>query len=116
MPMIGRGVEEIRIRDDSGIYRVIYTARFADAVLVLHAFEKKTQRASQRDIEIAKVRFRENDEGPKMTRPKVYASVWDALADTPEQAANLRARADLMQQIAAIVKKNRWTQTEAAQR
>ena len=51
-----------------------------------------------------------------MTRPKVYASVWDALADTPEQAANLRARAELMQQIAAIVKKNRWTQTEAAQR
>ncbi len=38
-----------------------------------------------------------------MTRPKVYASVWDALADTPEQAANLRARAELMQQIAAIV-------------
>ena len=51
-----------------------------------------------------------------MTRAKVYASVWDALADTPEQAANLRARVELMQQIAAIVKKNRWTQTEAAQR
>src|SRR5437762_14338079 len=55
-----------------------------------------------------------NDEGPKMTRPKVYASVWDALADTPEQAANLRARAELMQQIAAIVKKRGWTQAEAA--
>ena len=39
-----------------------------------------------------------------MTRAKVYASVWDALADTPEQAANLRARAELMQQIAAIAK------------
>lgn len=49
-----------------------------------------------------------------MTRPKAYASVWDALADTPELAANLRARAELMQQIAAIVKKTRWTQTEAA--
>jgi len=59
MPTIGKGVEEIRIRDDSGIYRVIYTARFADAVFVLHAFEKKTQRTSQRDIEIAKDRFRE---------------------------------------------------------
>ena len=59
MPTIGRGVEEIRIRDDSGIYRVIYTARLADAVLVLHAFEKKTQRTSQRDIEIAKAQFRE---------------------------------------------------------
>jgi len=59
MPTIGKGVEEIRIRDDSGIYRVIYAARFADAVFVLHAFEKKTQRTSQRDIEIAKARFRE---------------------------------------------------------
>lgn len=52
-----------------------------------------------------------------MSRKKVesYASVWDALADTPEQAANLRARAELMQQIAAIVKESAWTQTEAAE-
>jgi predicted XRE-type DNA-binding protein len=39
-----------------------------------------------------------------MKKDKTYASVWDALTDTPEQAANLRARAELMQQIAAIVK------------
>lgn len=51
-----------------------------------------------------------------MSKAKAYASVWDAIADTPEQAANLRARAELMQQIADIVKKNRWTQAEAAQR
>jgi phage-related protein len=59
MPTIGKGVEEIRIRDDSGSYRVIYTARFADAVFVLHAFQKKTQRTLQRDIAIAKARFSE---------------------------------------------------------
>ncbi len=59
MPTIGKGVEEIRIRDDSGIYRVIYTARRADAVFVLHAFQKKTQRTSKREIEIAIARFRE---------------------------------------------------------
>lgn len=45
-----------------------------------------------------------------------YASVWDAIADTPEQAANLRARAELMQKIAAIVTESGWTQTEAARR
>ena len=45
-----------------------------------------------------------------------FASVWDALADTPEQAANLRARSDLTRQITAIVKESNWTQTEAAQR
>ena len=53
-----------------------------------------------------------------MSKVKVetYASVWDALADTPEQAANLRARAELMQQIAAVVKDKDWTQAEAAKR
>ena len=59
MPTTGKGVEEIRIWDDAVIYRVIYTARFVDAVFVLHAFQKKTQRTSQRDIEIAKARFSE---------------------------------------------------------
>jgi predicted XRE-type DNA-binding protein len=43
-----------------------------------------------------------------------FDSVWDALADTPEQAANLRARAELMQKIAAIVQDHGWTQIEAA--
>ena len=57
MPTIGKGVEEIRVRDDSGTYRVIYTARLADAVYVLHAFQKKTQATSKRDIELAKQRF-----------------------------------------------------------
>jgi len=59
MPTIGKGVEEIRIRDDSGTYRVVYTARLADAVFVLHAFQKKTPRTSQRDIAIARTRFSE---------------------------------------------------------
>ena len=45
-----------------------------------------------------------------------FASVWDAIADTPEQAANLRARADLMQKIAAIVTESGWTQAQAATR
>ena len=49
-----------------------------------------------------------------MTKAETYANVWDALADTPEQAANLRTRAELMQQIAAIVKDSKWTQVEAA--
>jgi predicted XRE-type DNA-binding protein len=45
-----------------------------------------------------------------------YTSVWDAIADTPEQAANLRTRSELMRQINAIVKDSGWTPTEAAQR
>jgi phage-related protein len=58
MPNIGKGVEEIRVRDQSGIYRVIYTARLADAIYVLHAFQKKTMQTSNQDIEIARKRFK----------------------------------------------------------
>ncbi|WP_295389000.1 type II toxin-antitoxin system RelE/ParE family toxin [uncultured Thiodictyon sp.] len=57
MPTIGKGVEEIRVWDDAGTFRVIYTARLADAVYVLHAFQKKTQTTAKRDIDIAKARF-----------------------------------------------------------
>lgn len=59
MPSIGKGVEEIRIWDESGTWRVIYTARLADAVYVLHAFQKKTQATAKRDIDLAKARFAE---------------------------------------------------------
>ncbi len=45
-----------------------------------------------------------------------YASVWDALADTPEQAANLQARADLMRQLAELIQAAGWKQVEAAER
>jgi phage-related protein len=59
MPSIGKGVEEIRVWDDAGTYRVIYTTRLEDAVYVLHAFQKKTQATSKRDIDTAKARFAE---------------------------------------------------------
>ena len=57
MPSIGKGVEEIRVWDEAGTFRVIYTARLADAVYVLHAFQKKTPTTSQRDIETVKTRY-----------------------------------------------------------
>jgi phage-related protein len=59
MPAIGKGVEEIRVSESSGTYRVIYLARRAEAVYVLHAFQKKTQATPRRDLEIAKGRFRQ---------------------------------------------------------
>ncbi len=57
MPAVGKGVEEIRIWDDSGTYRVIYTARLATVVVVLHAFQKKTQATPKREIELARERW-----------------------------------------------------------
>ncbi len=57
MTTIGQGVREIRVRDVSGAYRVIYVAALADAVYVLHVFRKKTQRTSSRDLAMAQSRF-----------------------------------------------------------
>jgi len=59
MPAVGKGVEELRVWDDSGTYRVIYVARLQDAVYVLHAFQKKTRTTSKQDIEVAKSRYAE---------------------------------------------------------
>lgn len=46
---------------------------------------------------------------------QIFSSVWDALADTPEEAANLRVRSELMDKITALIESNNWTQAEAAQ-
>ena len=59
MTSIGPGVQEIRIRDEHGAFRVIYLARMSDAVYVLHCFQKKTQRTSQRDLDVARRRLNE---------------------------------------------------------
>ncbi|MGO1075451.1 helix-turn-helix domain-containing protein [Inquilinus sp. CA228] len=49
-----------------------------------------------------------------MTEFESFDSVWDAVADTPEEAANLRTRAELMMKIAEIIREKGWTQAEAA--
>ena len=58
MPAIGRGVREIRIKEADGAFRVIYVARFADAVYV-HCFQKKRQKTSKADLDLTEKRRRE---------------------------------------------------------
>jgi len=58
LPDVGAGVYEIRVRDHMMAFRVIYVAKFEDAVYVLHAFQKKTRKTSPLDIELAKRRYR----------------------------------------------------------
>ena len=55
-----RGIEEVRVQDagGSGIYRVMYVARFKDAVYVLHCFSKKTQKTTQRNKDITVKRYK----------------------------------------------------------
>lgn len=59
IPSVGPGVEELRIKDRAGAFRVFYLTRKADAVLIFHAFQKKTQKTPQKEIETGKRRLRE---------------------------------------------------------
>jgi len=59
MPTVGAGVYEIRYRDvQNGAFRVVYVAKFSDAIYVLHAFQKKTQKTPKADIDLAASRYR----------------------------------------------------------
>lgn len=58
MEPIGAGVKEIRVRDDSGIYRVLYVAKFAETVYVLHCFKKTTPKISRGDKTLAIKRYK----------------------------------------------------------
>ncbi|MGB8694647.1 MAG: type II toxin-antitoxin system RelE/ParE family toxin [Steroidobacteraceae bacterium] len=55
---IGQGVRELRIRESSGAFRVVYIATLPKGVYVLHCFQKKTQKTSRKDIRLAKLRFK----------------------------------------------------------
>ncbi|HEV7411226.1 MAG TPA: type II toxin-antitoxin system RelE/ParE family toxin [Bradyrhizobium sp.] len=59
MNTVGPGVREIRIRDPAGAFRVLYVAKFDDAVYVLHCFQKKTQKTSKADLDLAAQRYRD---------------------------------------------------------
>jgi phage-related protein len=59
MNSVGPGVRGIRIRDSAGAFRVLYVAKFEDAVHVLHCFQKKTQKTRKADIDLAGQRYRD---------------------------------------------------------
>lgn len=57
MPTVGAGAYEIIVDTGSGWFRVIYVAKFAEALYVLHSFQKKTNKTPQHDIDLAKRRY-----------------------------------------------------------
>jgi phage-related protein len=57
MPTVGGGVCEVRIHAD-GEFRVLYVAKFVEAIYVLHTFQKKTRKTSKQDLELASERYR----------------------------------------------------------
>lgn len=58
MPTVGKGVREIRERVAEGVFRIFYVVEGAEAVYVLHAFQKKTQKTPQADIDLGKDRYK----------------------------------------------------------
>jgi phage-related protein len=58
MQSVGAGVQEIRIREAAGAFRVVYIATLPEAVYVLHAFQKKTQKTGKQDIDLAAARLK----------------------------------------------------------
>jgi phage-related protein len=66
-PTVGPGVREIRVRERSGAFRVIYQATLPDTVLVLNVFQKKTHKTSLHEIDKARDRFKAylRERGPK---------------------------------------------------
>jgi phage-related protein len=57
MPSVGLGVNELRVRTGDA-FRVLYVAKFAEAVYVLHALQKKSRKTAKSDIELARQRYR----------------------------------------------------------
>jgi phage-related protein len=57
MPSVGAGVQEIRVRDERGAYRVFYVAKFEEAVYVLHVFQKRSKKTAQPDLDLGKSRY-----------------------------------------------------------
>ena len=113
MPTVGSGVHEIRVRDEAGAFRLMYVAKFPEAVYVLHAFQKKTRTTARRELALARDRYQE-----VLVRRKsqTFASVWDAIEDSKNQAASMKARAQLMRVLQKTVRGWNVSQKVAADR
>ncbi|MEW8036597.1 MAG: type II toxin-antitoxin system RelE/ParE family toxin [Candidatus Thiodiazotropha sp.] len=121
MPTIGSGVREIRIHVE-GEFRVIYIAKHEEAIYALHAFQKKTQKTSKRDIELARSRLRELEQESKrareeeMTKTHVTPAGGNIFADLDvPDAENEKLRLVLLASIREWFESSGMTQIEAAE-
>jgi predicted XRE-type DNA-binding protein len=117
MATVGKGVQEIRVRDETGAFRVMYVAKFADAVYVLHCFQKKSQKTNQQGgFGYGRETLRRSSKGARPMSNETFASVWDAIEDTAAEAENMKLRSALMMALEQHIRAKGWTQTEAARR
>lgn len=115
MPTIGPGIREVRVSGTEVAYRAFYLATLPELVHVYHVFEKEDAEdvaAGPRDRKAVP----QGAHAAEFEMNKTYASIWDAIEDTPEQAAEMQMRADAMIAIKQKVKTWNITQREAAKR
>jgi phage-related protein len=118
MKAVGAGVREIRIHV-LGEWRVLYVAKFAESVYVLHAFQKKTQKTTREDIELARTRYRQIGDWRSEMKKKTTKSSGNVFVDLgfdPAEAAVLQMRANLMSDLRLYIEKQKLTQAQAAKR
>jgi predicted XRE-type DNA-binding protein len=93
---------------------VVCVAKFEDAIYVLHCFQKKTQQTSQKDLDLATKRYKICWKNSRHDYQPI-CSVWDAIEDTPQQAASMKARSSLMMALSEIIHERGLTQADAEQ-
>jgi predicted XRE-type DNA-binding protein len=114
MQSVGQGAKEIRIHV-LGEWRIIYVAKIRDAIYVLHAFQKKTRKTSQRDLDLARKRYK--NIGELVMRKSILESSGNVFVDlgySPDEAAILQMRADLMADLRKFISHKKLTQAAAA--
>jgi predicted XRE-type DNA-binding protein len=104
-------LREIRIRDASGIYRVMYAAKFEEAIYALHCFQKKTQVTGKQDKAIAAVRYRAvlNARFAPDEAKRLQAASRKQINDTR------LLKQELMQELSVWIAKHHLKQAEAAE-
>jgi predicted XRE-type DNA-binding protein len=102
------------IRDVAETFRVLYVAKFDDAVYVLHCFQKKTQRKRAKRSEPSRAALPRFVEGARSMSKKRFANVWDAIEDTPALAENMKLRSALIMALKDHIARTGLSQSEAA--
>jgi phage-related protein/predicted XRE-type DNA-binding protein len=100
MSTVGSGAHEIRIRDDSGAFRLLYVAKFPKRSTCCMRFRKRRARLPARIYRWPKSAIKKYDEEIEM---KTFANVWDAIEDSQTVAASMKARAQLMRALQKAV-------------
>jgi predicted XRE-type DNA-binding protein len=103
MPSVGKSVTELRLWDASGTFRVIYLAKFEDTKDPQERHRAGCQ-AIQRTVE-----------GDHIMKSQRFTSVWDAIEDTPQAVASMKARSSLMMELTRLIETQEITQAEAAE-